>query len=183
MVCGLRRQATSRTASPPRHPSPRFSGSRVTTGCSRCRPPRTSALPLAASLKRTRRRNPKARGWRMRRRATQRSTTLVRSSCPRDDASVSGGSSDEESPSTRPHCGRKRRATRRGGRAIAAVLAAPPVLRSNWNGHPDGRVDQVTNPLVFRTPDEVRRADAPRAVSPMTGPPRRQKDPNRVVPL
>lgn len=41
------------------------------------------------------------------------------------------------------------------GPSVQAALAAPPVLPSNWVLRPDGSVVRITDPLVFRDPDEV----------------------------
>ena len=42
--------------------------------------------------------------------------------------------------------------------AIQGALAAPPVLPITWLVHADGAPERVTDPLVFRSPDEVRLA-------------------------
>jgi thiol-disulfide isomerase/thioredoxin len=39
--------------------------------------------------------------------------------------------------------------------ALQAALAGPPVLPSNWVLRPDGSVVRITDPLVFRSSDQV----------------------------
>jgi thiol-disulfide isomerase/thioredoxin len=38
---------------------------------------------------------------------------------------------------------------------LQAALAGPPVLPSNWVLRPDGSVVRITDPLVFRSPEQV----------------------------
>jgi hypothetical protein len=38
---------------------------------------------------------------------------------------------------------------------VRQALRTPPVLPVNYLVRPDGSVERVTNPLVFRTPDEI----------------------------
>ena len=38
---------------------------------------------------------------------------------------------------------------------LQAALAGPPVLPSNWVLRPDGSVVRITDPLVFRSPDQI----------------------------
>ncbi len=42
--------------------------------------------------------------------------------------------------------------------ALQRALQAPPILPVSYVLHPDGPVEMVTPPVVFRTPDEVRQA-------------------------
>ena len=38
---------------------------------------------------------------------------------------------------------------------LQTALRAPPVLPSNWIVRPDGLISRITDPLVFRTPEQV----------------------------
>ncbi|EIE99817.1 thiol-disulfide isomerase-like thioredoxin [Saccharomonospora glauca K62] len=45
-----------------------------------------------------------------------------------------------------------------GKRAVQDAFRVPPVLPLNYLVRPDGSVTRITNPLVFRSPDEVEEA-------------------------
>lgn len=45
-----------------------------------------------------------------------------------------------------------------GPGTIQGALRTPPVLPVNYLVHPDGSVDRITDPVVFRDPDEIQTA-------------------------